>query len=701
MSSVDSIGFSPIVWLEALFKRITDGVGGRGGLEAFVMYFDQIDFIRELTPLLMEMKANNIFFETALSQCNKELLKRPRKLREREIFWLMGCKCNKCGKQVTFWAASDMGEQCDCPAQGEYESLYAEVLNHLLEEHISATPEAVLMSLAYDHLADAYINAYKALRLVMDKTAEMFNWANFRIEDPQLRNYLDQLFFGRLTGETKIPREEKETLQLIIRAGIADVSIELVEPFIRKAMCIVKYGYLYEVLTCTGAKNMYIQVAAECGPLYNRINKQIRETLRDSYATAKRRTVHISTKGGNAPCLQVARHCWESGKISNTVTLDPLYRFPIFPKSDFGALQLVYARIGAGKTFLLSKIANYAVDSKSEIVFSPLNDKSQSFSFACMPLFEYDKRTTDLVNFLKENLDVEPHGIPTLTLTVLRKDEKTKLDHQRNPPTIYDRVLEVEEPRGFKVNFNDIVDELKEIASDYGYAKPLGMVCVRNLDRLDPLSNTNVDVQIAMNLLIQFDAWRKSNLGQRARIVIDELSYSAPSQVILYAGDASRSGAAISDVIKESRRSRTSVDAATQLPLEILPEIRNASTNVFWRDLAVSKDRSRSQIEFVLESLQLEDPSIRGVVKDINNRGLLPKGYWFWYHQPARAIEVIRPSPPTFCLQDVQRTPLQLYKLYEKKTGQKILLKGWSEVREISVERSSRVETKRDSNRLR
>lgn len=685
--SDNTFGFSPIVWLEALFKRITDGVGGRGGLEAFVTYFDQIDFIPELTPLLREMKANNIFFETALSQCNKELLKRPRKLREREISWLMGCKCNKCLGQTTFWAAIELHNRCSCG--GAYKSAYVDVFKQLLHEHISVTPEAMLMSAAYDQLSEAYVNAYKALRLVMDKTAEMFNWEAFRIEDPQLRNYLDQLFFGRLTGETKIPREEKETLQLIIRASIAGVSIDVVEPFIHKAMDIVKYGYIFEVLTCTGAKAMYDETTAESGPLYNKINKQIRETLKDSYATAKHRVVHISKTAGGyyPPCLQMARQSWESGKLSNTITLEPVYRFPIFPKAESAALQLIFARMGAGKTVLLSSMTCYAVDSKKEIVFSPLNDKSQSFSFACMPLFEYDKRTADLAAFLKEHLDVEPHGVPTLTLTVLHKDGKNKLNHDQHPPTKFDRILEVEDPRGFEVNFKELVSELKEIAGEYGFSKPLGIICVRNLDRMDAVSNTNIDVQAAMNLLMQFDVWRKSNLSQRARLSIDELSYLAPSQVILYAGDASRSGAAISDVIKESRRSRTSIDSATQLPLEILPEIRNASTNVFFRDLAMSKDKSKSQIEFVLESLQLEDPSIKGVVRDINNRGSLPKSYWFWYHRPARSIEIIRPSPPTFCLQDSHRTPLQLFKLYEKKTGQKVLLKSWNEVPVLSTEK--------------
>ena len=36
------------------------------------------------------------------------------------------------------------------------------------------TPEAVLMHVAYNGIAEVYCNAYEALRLVLDKTADMF-----------------------------------------------------------------------------------------------------------------------------------------------------------------------------------------------------------------------------------------------------------------------------------------------------------------------------------------------------------------------------------------------------------------------------------------------------------------------------------------------------------------------------------------------
>ena len=208
---------------------------------------------------------------------------------------------------------------------------------------------------------------------------------------------------------------------------------------------------------------------------------------------------------------------------------------------------------------------------------------------------------------------------------------------------------------------------------------------MRNLDRFDPKLKVNVDVQVAANMLNEFDRWRKSHLTQPARVVIDEVSYLASAQTILYAGDALRAAATISDFIKESRRNRLSLDLCTQTPLELIPNIRDAAINVFWRDLAVSKDKTRSQIDFLLDCLQLEDPSLKDVVRNINNRGLLGKGYWFWYHKPSRSIGVIKPCPPTFYL-IYKLTPLEAFKLYEKKFGKKILLKNWSQVKRLNAE---------------
>ena len=66
-----------------------------------------------------------------------------------------------------------------------------------------------------------------------------------------------------------------------------------------------------------------------------------------------------------------------------------------------------------------------------------------------------------------------------------------------------------------------------------------------------------------------------------------------------------RSGQTIEDFIKEIRRNRLSLDVATQSSLEILPNIRKAAVNVLFRDLSMSYDKSKSEIDFLLESLQL------------------------------------------------------------------------------------------------
>jgi len=448
----------------------------------------------------------------------------------------------------------------------------------------------------------------------------------------------------------------------------------------------VKYGYLFEVLDVTGADAFYDNAVTEYDGLYDRMNEMIRKAYLEMYAPVEESQIVTigETQGGYyAPCFIMSRSCWESGSISKDLVLQPVYRLPVFPKADFGALQAVFARVGAGKTFLLSAITCYSVLSKHEVVFCPLNDKSNSFSLAGIPMFGYDKRTKDLLETLNV-LGVGPQGVPTITLTVLRKDEKV-WDVDQHPPTVFDRVVEVENPRSFELDFKQVMRELKEAAEPYGFSKPMGIVCVRNMDRFDSNANVNIDVQVASNLLSQFDRWRKGNLSTPARAVIDEISYIAASQLVLYAGDAARSGAAMSDFIKESRRNNLSIDVATQLPLEILPEIRNAATNVFFRDLPVSRDKARSPIDFLLDSLQLQDLSVRDVVEGINNRGLLGKGFWFWYHQPTKRIEVIKPTPPTFCLHDPNKTPRQLLRLYEKETGQKVLLEGWDKVNRLEV----------------
>ena len=674
------LGFHPVVWLESLYKRLIEATSGRGGLEALCQYLCNIDFIPELVELRRNIGSLTTFFETALSKCNREMLRRPRRIREDEATDLLGSRCVNCNFKCSNQMMIHYGGKCPV-CGGSLELEYVLAVKELLKQGIAPDdPEIPLMYVAYDALAEAYVNAYIALNLVMSKTAEFFNWQRFRLEREELKNYMDRYFLGELVGETKIPREEKQILQFLVRGNMAGIPIEKAEQVIRLGISVVKYGYLYQVLGASGALDHFKQALAEYNTLYNEVNSEIRLALAIKPKTEKTTIRITKTLGGYyAPCLMMAEECWVSGQISGELTLDPVYRLPVFPKRDYGALQAVFGRLGSGKTFLLSSLICYSVLAKRELVFVPLNDKSNTYSLASIPLFAYNRQTERLLEYLTNILGVEPQGLPTITLNILRAREEIK-DVSAHPPTIYDRIIRIEDPKGFIIDFNVAVKWLKEVASDYGYSKPVGVICVRNLDRQYGRQNINIDVQAATQMIWLFEKWRRNHLSQPARVTIDEISYLAPSQVALYASDALRSGAMISDFIKESRRNRVSVDVATQRPLEILPDIRSSATNIFFRDLATSRDKSRSEIEFMLESVQLKDPAVRDVIREINEKNLLPKFFWFWYHRPSRTIHVIRPTPPTFLPQDPNLTPRQLIRKYEKASGQRILLKSWSQV---------------------
>ncbi|MGB9672073.1 MAG: hypothetical protein ACPLZY_02885, partial [Candidatus Norongarragalinales archaeon] len=417
--------------------------------------------------------------------------------------------------------------------------------------------------------------------------------------------------------------------------------------------------------------------------LYDEVNAQIRVALNMLYAEEVQRRVRVKkTLGGYyAPCLIIPRGSWISGELSGEITLEPVYRLPIFPKSDLGSIQAVFGPVGSGKTVLLSSFICYSILAKGQTVLIPLNDKTNSYSLAALPAFAYSKSTSRMMQTLKI-MDVEPKGVPCISVTVLRKGEEVD-SIARHPPTIYDRVLEVDDPSNFTVDFDELLSELKSVAEDYGYSKPVGIIAFRNMLRVD--DKRYIDVEAASNVLNEFDKWRKGNMGIPMRVVIDEISYMAASQALIYARDKLKAGATISDFIKESRRNAIALDVATQVPIEVLPVIRNEATNVFFRKLSVSKDKTRSPIDFLLDSIQLKDDMVKPVIRDLNNRGILPKHFWFWYNRENYSVDVIRPCPPTFCTFDPKagKSPREILQRYEQQSEQTILLDSWKNVKRL------------------
>lgn len=677
-------GTSSKVLLHAVFKLLVELMAGRGGIDFICQILGEVDFIAGLRTLRPKMEENLLFFNEAVNLCSKEMLKRPLKIRRDECAEELGAICVKCGYDMTFAQETD----CDsiCPrCRGEIDSLFALRFEACVNQSISPTPETILMDVAWDRLAEAYVKAFEALKLVLKETASLFRWDRFQINDPEIRNYIDSYRWRIMIGERHIPREEKQVMQLIVRANLVDLDAVDVENVIRLGIATTKYGWLSENLHTIGVRSQHQKTAVTYSMLRDRLNTQIREVNAGLFEVQKGRGPKLNREsvktGRYSPCVIMPSRSWEGGQVGDGVIVEALYDLPVFSRGDFGAVNIVLGRLGCGKTYLLACLLSYAVLEKDQVVFSPMNDKSNSFSLACLPFWAYSRRTKHLLKRF-DILQCQPRALPTLTLTFMFPNGEIK-DVEANPPTIFDRKVLITDPYDFSVDFQVLTDELKIIAEKMGFKKTCGLINVRNLDRLIQTSKTNIDVQISANLLHQYDAWRRGHLSDSARVVIDELSYVAPASLGgLYASDAQTSGSALSDFIKECRRNRLSVDGSTQLPLEIIPDIRNAWTNVFWRELAVSKDKSRSQIDFLLESMQLEDSSVKQIVRDLNNRGGLPENFWFWWNQQTKRIEVICPNPPSFCIldRDTKHTMKALYSKYEKESGEKLLLDSWDDV---------------------
>jgi hypothetical protein len=679
---------------------------GNGGVEAFNIYFGNIHHIPELTPVRVRMKTCSLYVERAFSLIEEKMRARPPRLREEEIFDTMGAVCPKCSSQYTVIQASRMGRKCLCGGPLEYD--YVKCLKELISQGIMPSPEAVIAYRAFDYLAEAYRLAYHGMYLITRKIAADNGWETYQVRDATLRNYWDQLFLGRIQGQQHLMDEEKKTLQLITRGvasniplcrfqnGIKNAAPVCVYQIITELIAAQKYGQLYEDLGIPAAYQHYSNHIRTVSEPYNRINALIEQNLGQCQEGSHR--THATYESGNgtfAPYWRLERRCWESGSFSSNLAYMLCRDLPIHPKYNFGAIVLFFAPQGSGKTFSESAIITDAYLNTGEFIFSPLGDKSNNFTTACIPLFKYSRRTAKLHKILTETLGVKPQGIPMVHLTVLKKDEKIE-DKQLNPPTIFDVILEVNDYDTLEVPFDKIFERLREVNEWYGnQGESKGIITIRNLDRYNRATNTNIDLRILTIALDQFGKYRKGHPKPPGRVFIDELSYSAASQIDIGGSDASRSAGIIDDNAKETRRNNAAFDGATQIPKEVIGNLRKGMTVCFFKELGQSNDKQNSEIDFVLGMLKLQDNQLRPVIRRLNEAGL-PDGAWFGWDRPSREIHVYKPCPPCFTLNDTERTPYQILSKYDritsaeqlKKAGltekqlgdRKILLKSWREV---------------------
>jgi hypothetical protein len=689
-------------------KRFVELMSGKGGLGGLLLWLSQLDFVEDLPKLVQNISYKEMFYDTSLMKCAKEALKRPEFMREEEIATMLGDVCVNPECKRSYSIIGNSPSRCRCG--GEIDSKYSLILDELDKLDINPTPEGVMMWVAYEELADAYVLAYKAIRLVLKVLIEQRGWsAAVQFLDFELKDRLDYSFYYGEPGDQRIAAQEREILMFLYRGNICDIGVVEAESLIRKGVAVVKFGHLFNQLFCSGANIHYDVALAEFTLLYNKANERYRRETFVGKKEREKRTVEVlelAVKQYYASLL-LDDDCWRSGRLAHHLRFIPLDKgkFPIFTKEDSVALNLYVAPSGCGKTTAMSGAIAHAVDWGGEIVLNVMGDEKNALTLAHIPMFPCHGHTGDMLETLSK-MGVPPHGIPVLNLTFLCEGDQHKYLSKdqlpSHPPTIYDRIVEVEDTFSFNFKFETgrrgmlnnkdgedsrgVWNILGNIAKRMGYGHVCGVINAVNLLRKEKNEydkESKPDIQVSTELFNKFVTWRPNNKFPPARIFADEMSRLCPVTHAVAGTDTSKSSATVSDSIKMLRGLNTSFDGGTQRFSEINPDAIAEKLNVFFRELPQSQDKQRSQRDIILESLELiQGKAEREMVSSMMERKVFPREdfYWFWWNKHRASIQVVTPNPPFFMINQPLKSNLEVVKAYEKFSKQQILLDSWSDV---------------------
>ena len=717
MRQEQNLGVNPLIFERSFGKLVESLMTGKGGLVSALWWLDQIDFVDGLSRLTNEISLNYTFVDTALTKCAKEALSRPEFIREEEIAVFLGYKCEHCGKRQS---AMVHRAQKICSCGHKFKLTYLLVHKALRELNIIPTPEAVMMWVAYEGLADAYVQGYNALKQVSTELVKLFHFDTpqqfFTLES---KDHHDAIFYYYEPGDLRFSKEERELLMLLARGVLADkeVTLKEVEDTIRAGIAVCKFGYLFNKLNCSGSDYQYLILRSKYSLLYNAINTKIRQALE---VTREERSKDIVIDVAKLEeeifyaCALVPKNDWAMGKLSKNLTLKPLEKgkLPIYTDEENVAMNCYIAPTGRGKTTLMASVVATAVDWGHEYVVNVLSDEKNGLTLSGLPLFPCEGHTGKLLKLLA-SIGVQPKPLPCLNLVFLRPGEEKrylpKSKYGAHPPTVFDRIVEIDNCHSFGLEFltskkatveskgvvgnRGVLNILEEFALNLGYNSVCGIINVRNLHREEYddfyKKTTRPDIQIGYGVFNKFMIFRQNNKTPSARILIDELSRFAPIMHNIAGTDTSMASALFNESVKAMRGANLSIDTATQSWNEVHPEAKKEALNIFFRDLSKSSDKAHSQRDLVLGSLDLTNgEGERSVISHIMETNKFdPKlHFWFWWNKIRGSIEVVRPNPPPFMINQPKKTNLQVFKAYEDFSGKKVLLDSWDDVPRLRYE---------------
>lgn len=647
-------------------------VQGHGGLNAYISFARQVTLeIPGLSELNCTVYVNYIDWQSAIANADKEVAmkKTVKELRETAAA-LAGLECPQC--HSSYPSTFEKCTVCGCELEADFREA-----EKLTEEGYPVGPRTFMILKGFHWLLQAYRSAYRGLSLILKETAKTYYGAeHYTVGTGTFWEYLKLSRRFIIKGEQRTSLEQRQLLQLLAWGCLAGAPPEQVDRAFQMGVEVVKYGYLAENVRPEyrfKLRQAEIMFLAVYEPLIRRFEAQVEQHTEH---TQKSLAYNIEDadeyKRYWGPALLLPLKCWIRGQLTGDLTLTSFPELGKYIKvrQESGSVNIIFSPLGRGKTLFLRTIGQDTVESGG-IVLTPVGDDDNQCTLTAIPLIPFSRTTRKLAKYL-EMFKMKPYGLPTLNLNLIRADDLNLLEEE--PITKFDRIVYVPETvEQLNINFNIIIRELGKVAREMGWSKTCGYINIRNLGRFE--NRTNIELALATALIDQFTKWRVAHKDFECRVQLDELAELGGAAQIRRGGSSEyMMGGQIISFLRQSRRKRLNADGSSQRIAEIMHEIREHSTNIFFRDLA------EEQMKVLGENLQLEQPSMFEVVKAMNVEGALSGTYlWWWYSRPLRTLNLIQPCPPTHMAFDMQYSLREHFQACEDYTGVKILLEDPSE----------------------
>lgn len=322
----------------------------------------------------------------------------------------------------------------------------------------------------------------------------------------------------------------------------------------------------------------------------------------------------------------------------------------------------------SGKTTLLSALACLGVLREGQVVFIPRSDDYNWPTTAFLPQMEIEGHKKDnLAYYFNRDIGIKPQGVPTIILDIVKD-----LDQLVNVPlTKYDRIIRVDAYSSFELDMNLVMKELRDVAAEFGYSDTRGIIAVRNLSQAstsgqdENSKQVSYDLITANTILSTFLKWRVNNPEIPMRIQLDEAADTNTAQT--KSGEQFRLKETIEKAIRAARRGNMCMEIATQLANEISTAVKSETVNNFFKNLKENRDRKKSQLESMLQQLDLDEETklaVKSLQRDpnfVNSRAI------FWHSTRLQRLSLIYTMPPTFAPQIPSMSTGELYRYYLRK----------------------------------